>query len=181
MSGRRRRVLVATVVAVEPDAFARQKGSLNFRGWGRAGDFLSSCAPVAVHTALQHVCKNSAARCVHDFNVLTNAEETKASLAKDGIATRMLPPELVAAVARRRARAGTTGTVEDRSFWNLQTFYKIAAVSYTEYDYVCLQDLDVLLLADPLNWMLRDDEVRCQPRACRRGTMSHANACEGTF
>jgi hypothetical protein len=154
-----RRVLVTTLMAVEPESFAHQKGALSFRSWGRGDAFLSRCAPVAVQTALEHVCKDVAARCTHEFSVLTNAEEIKASLAKDGIASRMLPASLLNAVAQRRERAGTTGNAEDRSFWNLQNFYKIAIVSYTEYEWVCQQDLDVILQADPLLWMLRDQKV----------------------
>lgn len=45
---------------------------------------------------------------------------------------------------------------QDRSFWNLQTFFKVAALSFVEYDVVCVQDLDMVQLSDPLRWMLRD-------------------------
>jgi hypothetical protein len=128
------RTLVVTLLAVESPEFALQTGTVPFRSWaGR--QFLNECAPAVVRRALQNACEG---RCAHDFAVITNDKATKQVLAapmppciircsdanlccrqqvlsESGLDARLVPHELIAAVAARRARAGAYGAEEVRS------------------------------------------------------------------
>lgn len=110
---------------------------------------LEACAPLVAKASFEQAAKRLERPIDTDFIVLTNDDSVEAEASLHGLLAMRVPETLLLATEERQRR-------RREPFHELQTLYKAATIGMTQYKWVCFQDLDVLLFAHPLWWMLAD-------------------------